>query len=155
MKPVLASFAPYWEKLAASGKEKSFRAQVMFCGFFVDRLPQAIILFAAIAFGVNSLEHVMNNLPAFIMAGLSASSSMMTGIGFAILLSMIWNKEIGCFFFLGYVLCKYMSLPTVAIAIIAAVISITYFCNEKKINDVRKIAETSGSSSSVGEEDLF
>ena len=36
-KPVLASFAPYWEKLAASGKEKSFRAQVMFCGFFVDR----------------------------------------------------------------------------------------------------------------------
>ena len=137
-KPVLASFAPYWEKLAASGKEKSFRAQVMFCGFFVDRLPQAIILFAAIAFGVNSLEHVM-----------------MTGIGFAILLSMIWNKEIGCFFFLGYVLCKYMSLPTVAIAIIAAVISITYFCNEKKINDVLKIAETSGSSSSAGEEDLF
>ena len=67
----------------------------------------------------------------------------------------IWNKEIGCFFFLGYVLCKYMSLPTVAIAIIAAVISITYFCNEKKINDVLKIAETSGSSSSAGEEDLF
>ena len=100
-------------------------------------------------------EHVMNNMPAFIMSGLSASSSMMTGIGFAILLSMIWNKEIGCFFFLGYVLSKYMSLPTVAIAIIAAVIAITYFCNEKKINDVLKIAEKSGASSSVGEEDLF
>ena len=68
---------------------------------------------------------------------------------------MIWNKEIGCFFFLGYVLSKYMSLPTVAIAIIAAVIAITYFCNEKKINDVLKIAEKSGASSSVGEEDLF
>lgn len=121
----------------------------------MDRLPQAIIMFAAIAFGVSSLEHVMNNMPAFIMSGLSASSSMMTGIGFAILLSMIWNKEIGCFFFLGYVLSKYMSLPTVAIAIIAAVIAITYFCNEKKINDVLKIAEKSGASSSVGEEDLF
>lgn len=48
-----------------------------------------------------------------------------------------------------------MSLPTVAIAIIAAVIAITYFCNEKKINDVLKIAEKSGASSSVGEEDLF
>ena len=52
-------------------------------------------MFAAIAFGVSSLEHVMNNMPAFIMSGLSASSSMMTGIGFAILLSMILNKEIG------------------------------------------------------------
>ena len=147
-KPVLAA-------LAGSGKEKSYRTQVMLCGYFVDRLPQAIIMFAAIAFGVSSLEHVMNNMPAFIMSGLSASSSMMTGIGFAILLSMIWNKEIGCFFFLGYVLSKYMSLPTVAIAIIAAVIAITYFCNEKKINDVLKIAEKSGASSSVGEEDLF
>ena len=154
-KPVLAAFAPYWEKMAGSGKEKSYRTQVMLCGYFVDRLPQAIIMFAAIAFGVSSLEHVMNNMPAFIMSGLSASSSMMTGIGFAILLSMIWNKEIGCFFFLGYVLSKYMSLPTVAIAIIAAVIAITYFCNEKKINDVLKIAEKSGASSSVGEEDLF
>ena len=48
-----------------------------------------------------------------------------------------------------------MSLPTVAIAIIAAVIAITYFCNEKKINDVLKIAEKSGASSSVGEEDLI
>ena len=154
-KPVLAALAPYWEKMAGSGKEKSYRTQVMLCGYFVDRLPQAIIMFAAIAFGVSSLEHVMNNMPAFIMSGLSASSSMMTGIGFAILLSMIWNKEIGCFFFLGYVLSKYMSLPTVAIAIIAAVIAITYFCNEKKINDVLKIAEKSGASSSVGEEDLF
>ena len=116
-KPVLAALAPYWEKMAGSGKEKSYRTQVMLCGYFVDRL--------------------------------------MTGIGFAILLSMIWNKEIGCFFFLGYVLSKYMSLPTVAIAIIAAVIAITYFCNEKKIHDVLKIAEKSGASSSVGEEDLF
>ena len=57
-KPVLAALAPYWEKMAGSGKEKSYRTQVMLCGYFVDRLPQAIIMFAAIAFGVSSLEHV-------------------------------------------------------------------------------------------------
>ena len=93
-KPVLAALAPYWENMAGSGKEISYRTVLQLCGYFVDRLPQAIIMFAAIAFGVSSLEHVMNNMPAFIMSGLSASSSMMTGIGFAILLSMIWNKEI-------------------------------------------------------------
>ena len=153
-KPVLAAFAPYWERLAASGKTKSFRAQVIGCGFFVDRLPQTVILFAAIAFGVTGLEHVMNNMPAFIMAGLSASSSMMTGIGFAILISMIWNKEIGWFFFVGYVLSKYLALPTVAIAILAAVMAFTYFSTEKKINDVRKLAQ-SDASASQEEEDLF
>lgn len=154
-KPVLAALAPYWERLAASGKEKSFRAQVMACGLFLDRLPQTVILFAAIAFGVNGLQQVMDNMPAFIMSGLSASSSMMTGIGFAILLTMIWNKEIGCFFFVGYVLSKYLEMPTVAIAILAAVMAFTYFCTEKKINDVRRLAEQGGGAADNGEEDLF
>ncbi len=153
-KPVLAALAPYWERLAGSGKVRSFRAQVIACGLFLDRLPQAIIMFAAIAFGVTGLEQVMNNMPPFIMAGLSAASSMMTGIGFAILISMIWNKEIGWFFFIGYVLQKYLQLPTVAIAIIAGVIAFMYFCTEKKFNDLRRSIEQ-GAVQSAGEEDLF
>ena len=153
-KPVLAAMAPYWERLAASGKEKSFRMQGIGCGLFIDRLPQTVILFVAIAFGVNGLESVLAVMPPFIMAGLSAASSMMTGIGFAILISMIWNREIGCFFFVGYVLSKYMSLPTMAIALIAGAMAIVYFFTEKKINEVRKLAEQGGTVSTE-EEDLF
>ena len=153
-KPVLAALAPYWERLATSGKEKSFRAQVIGCGMFVDRLPQTIILFAAIAFGVTGLEQMMSAMPPFIMSGLSAASSMMTGIGFAILISMIWNREIGCFFFVGYVFSKYMALPTMAIAILAAAMALVYFFVEKKINDVKKLVENGGAGSAE-EEDLF
>lgn len=153
-KPALAALAPYWERLAGSGRVKAFRAQVIGCGLFLDRLPQTIIMFAAIAFGVQGLEHVMSAMPPFIMSGLSAASSMMTGIGFAILISMIWNREIGWFFFIGYVFQKYMQLPTVAIAIIAGVMAFTYFCMEKKLNDVKRLAENSAVQS-AGEEDLF
>lgn len=153
-KPVLAALAPYWERLAGSGNVKSYRLQVIGCGLFLDRLPQTIILFAAIAFGVQGLETVMNGLPPFIMSGLSAASGMMTGIGFAILISMIWNKEIGWFFFIGYVLQKYMQLPTVAIAIIAAVMAFVYFNTEKKINDAKRGAADQAAES-VEEEDLF
>lgn len=153
-KPVLAALAPYWERLAGSGRAKAFRTQIIGCGLFLDRLPQTLILFAAIAFGVQGLEHVMNNMPAFIMSGLSAASSMMTGIGFAILISMIWNREIGWFFFIGYVLQKYLQLPTVAIAIIAGVMAFSYFCTEKKFNALKRTIEQ-GAAQSVGEEDLF
>lgn len=79
---------------------------------------------------------------------------MMTGIGFAILISMIWNREIGWFFFIGYVFQKYLQLPTVAIAIIAGVMAFTYFCMEKKLNDIRRLAENK-TAQSAGEEDLF
>ena len=144
-KPALAALAPYGERLAGSGRVKAFRTQVIGCGLFLDRLPQTIIMFA---------EHVMNGMPAFIMSGLSAASSMMTGIGFAILISMIWNREIGWFFFIGYVFQKYMQLPTVAIAIIAGVMAFTYFCMEKKLNDIKRLAENK-TAQSAGEEDLF
>ncbi|HJB08244.1 MAG TPA: PTS sugar transporter subunit IIC [Candidatus Enterocloster faecavium] len=154
-KPVQAAVAPYWERLAGSGNVTSFRAQVIAAGWCFDRLPQTIVLFAAIAFGVQGLEHVMNNMPAFIMAGLSASSSMMTGIGFAILISMIWNREIGWFFFIGYVLQKYLALPTVAIAIIAGVMAFMYFTTEKKFNELKRQIGEGGQLSSGGEEDLF
>ena len=153
-KPVLAALAPHWERMAGSGRVKAFRAQIIGCGLLVDRLPQTIILFAAIAFGVQGLEQVMNNMPAFIMSGMSAASYMMTGVGFAILISMIWNKEIGWFFFVGYVLQKYMELPTVAIAIIAGVVAFVYFCNEKKFNELRRTMEQ-GAKQPAGEEDLF
>lgn len=136
-KPVLAALAPYWERLATSGKERSFRAQVIGCGMFVDRLPQTIILFAAIAFGVTGLEQVMSAMPPFIMSGLSAASSMMTGIGFAILISMIWNREIGCFFFVGMSFQIY-GTSYYGIAILAAAMALVYFFVEKKINDVKK-----------------
>ncbi len=154
-KPVLAALAPYWERLAGSGNVKAFRSQVIACGWFLDKIPQAVILFAAIAFGVQGLEQVMNNLPAFIMAGLTAASSMMTGVGFAILISMIWNREIGWFFFIGYVLQKYLAMPTVAIAIIAGVVAFVYFCNEKKLNELRRQIGQAGQSQIPGEEDLF
>ena len=153
-KPFLAALAPHWERMAGSGKTRSFRAQIIGCGLVLDRLPQTIILFAAIAFGVQGLEHVMNSMPAFIMAGMSAASYMMTGVGFAILISMIWNKEIGWFFFIGYVLQKYLSLPTIAIAIIAGVVAFVYFCNEKKFNELKRSMEQ-GEKQTAGEEDLF
>lgn len=47
-----------------------------------------------------------------------------------------------------------MQLPTVAIAIIAGVMAFTYFCTEKKFNDVKRAAEQ-GAAQTAGEEDLF
>ena len=156
-KPVLASFAPHFEKLAASGDMKKFRAQTIFFGVFVDRLPQCIILFLAIAFGVNGLEAFMASLPAWVMRGLSAASGLMTGIGFAILTTMIWSKEIGGFFFVGFVLAKYLGLGTLPIAIIMAVVAIMYFFNDKKILDAKNAGgkTTADNTPANSEEDFF
>lgn len=132
-KPVLASLAPAWERLAGTGNTKRFTLATVISGVFVDRLAHTLVLFIAIAFGVEGLQATFDKLPLWFMSGLSAASSMMTGVGFAILLSMIWDKEVGGFFFFGFVLAKYLQLDALPIAIIAGVIAMLYFYNDKKL----------------------
>lgn len=154
-KTVLASFAPMWEKLAESGKDGRFLRMMIFFGLIVDRLPQTIILFVSVAFGVEGLSNVINMLPAWIMDGFGAASGMMTAVGFAILTSMIWSKEIGGYFFVGFVLAKYLNLDMLPIAIIMAVAAMAYFFNDKKLIEMQKAQAVSGETAADGEEDFF
>ena len=154
-KPVLAALAPYWEKLASTGKIASMRIQVILCGLFVDRLHVYLVLFFAIAFGVEGLESVINSLPAWVMSGFSAASGMMTAVGFAILGSMIWSAEIGGFFFVGFVLAKYLNLGSLPVAIVLAVVAVMYFLNDKKILDAKNELLASGVKVSENDEEDF
>lgn len=113
---------------------------VILFGLIVDRLPQTIVLFVSVTFGVEGLSNVIGYLPEWIMNGFSAASGMMTAVGFAILTSMIWSKEIGGYFFVGYVLAKYLSLDMLPIAIIMGVVALGYFFNEKRILEMQKTA---------------
>lgn len=151
-KTVLASFAPFWEKLASKGDDKLFTRMVILFGLIVDRLPLTIILFISVAFGVEGLSQVIGALPSWIMNGFGAASGMMTAVGFAILTSMIWSKEIGGYFFIGFVLAKYLNLDMLPIAIIMAVVAIGHFFTDKKIMEMQKTTVCEGND---GEEDFF
>lgn len=151
-KTVLASFAPFWEKLAESGQDRKFVNMVMLFGIVVDRLPQTVILFVSVAFGVEGLARTIEYLPSWIMSGFGAASGMMTAVGFAILTSMIWSKEIGGYFFVGFVLAKYLGLDMLPIAIIMSVVAAAYFFNDKKILEMQKAVD---GSVIAEEEDFF
>lgn len=148
---MFAGMAPYWEHLAEKGDMKKFGIQLVLFDMFVQRLAAMVTLYLAVAFGVESLNAFLGSLPVFIMTGLGKASGMMTAVGFAIITSMIWNKEVGIYFFAGYVLAKYLSLPTLAIAILALIVAVGYFYNEKKFVDLK----ASLSAGKQGSEDFF
>lgn len=157
LKPFYASLAPFWEKEAAKGDSKGFTLKISLFGLFLDKIGQALVIFFAVAFGVEGLSNLINVLPQRCMNGFAAASSMMTGIGFAILTSMVWNKEIGGFFFVGFVLSKYLNLGSLPIAILLAVVAIMYYYNDKKINSIKAqpAVESVASTSTDDEEDFF
>ena len=148
--PIFASLSPYWEELAAKGDMKKFRFQTLSFNILISPLIKMVTLYICVAFGTESLAALLAKMPAFVTRGLGAASGMMTGVGYAILLSMLWTAEVGPYFFAGYVLSKYLGMDSLSIAILGTVVAIAYFYQDKKIIDLKQ----SGATASA-EEDFF
>ena len=150
--PFYASLSVYWEKLAASGNTKKMGRQVVLFDLFLQRIAQMLVLFLSIAYGIEGIQTVFNSLPGWVLNGFNAASGMMTAVGFAILMTMIWSKEVGGFFFVGFVLAKYLGLGTLPIAILLAVVALCVFLNEKRFIEISAVSKNVKESQ---EEDFF
>lgn len=149
--PLFAATSPFWEEMAASGNMKKFKiANILFTVVFYN-LITVVVLFISIAFGTEALFNFLESVPAFVTAGLNAASGMMMGVGYAILLSMLWRKDIAYFLVIGYVLTSYLAVPTLGVALIGTVIAVAIFMSEKKYLDL----QNSNLSIENGEEDFF
>lgn len=149
--PIYASLSPYWEELAAKGDMKKFRFQTILFQCTLARIVPMIVLFFAVAYGTPALQTLWESLPGFVTRGFGAASSMMTGVGYAILMSMLWTTEVGVYFFVGYVLTKYLGLAPLPVALLGTAIAMTIFFLEQKIAAVK----TSGGATQVNDEEDF
>lgn len=104
---------------------------------FIACLPGAAIIFLGVAFGIEGLQAGLAACPAWVMTGLAAAGTMMTAVGFGILLSMIWSTDIAVFFFVGFICAKSLGLSSLGIAVIGAAIALTLFFIDKRIIDAK------------------
>lgn len=151
MSLVNSPLAAHWENLAQTNI-KRFNWQVMLWSA-VSVLITSAVMFFAIAYGAEGLSNALNAMPAWVMTGLTAASSMMVGVGFAILTSMIWDGRVGAFFFVGYVIAAYTSLGTLPIAFIAFAAAITIFFIDKDIIDAKNEVKASIGTEAKQEDD--
>lgn len=142
--PLYASTAPYWEKLAGSGDMKKYQAQNIAFTVIFYNLTACLTIFLCVAYGTTALENFLNSVPAWITRGLGAASCLMIGVGYAILLSMVWDKSIAYFFIVGYVLKVYANFPTLGIALVAAVIAIIYYTIAGRLSGKEQAAPAAG-----------
>ena len=151
--PIWASLAAWWEKLATECNPGKFELMNVLV-VLITPLVNTVILFLAVAYGVEGLNAFLGSMPAWVLTGLGAASGMMLAVGFAILTSMIWSNEVGVFFFVGYVLVKYLGMGSLPIAILGVAIAVTMFFGEKRTIDLKNsLKETKTVSND--EEDFF
>ncbi len=116
----LAGLAP---KFAAAGDDRKIVGLHWLIGVVYLPIKFAVI-FGAVYFGSNAVEWVLNAVPSFIIDGFSIAANILPVMGFAMLGRMIFTKRLIPFFFLGFLLTSYASIPVLGVALIAVILGI-------------------------------
>ena len=94
---------------------------------FLRSMLYAVVAFVTVYFGEHAASWIDENAPTVLLEGLGIGAKMVPAIGFAMLLKIMWSKEVAGVFFIGFVMTTYLHLPIMAVAIIGASIAALYF----------------------------
>lgn len=101
-----------------------------------------IPVFLTVYFGADLVQNLVNNIPAWVNAGLSGVSAVITTLGFAMLMQILMEPRLIPFFAIGFALSVYLGLDMVAITILSVSVAVIIF-----------IAKMNGGNSVLKEED--
>lgn len=132
---VMNIFAPLVDKVAANDDSKGL-TKLHFGMWFINYFVFSLVTFFSVLAGAQQVQHLVKQIPANLMAGLAATGGLLPAVGFAILLRMLWSKNLSPFYFLGFILAAYVNLPSVAIAAIGIIIVILQWNRDKQIMDL-------------------
>lgn len=155
---VLALFAAPFDKLAADGNEKGLAVQHFLLWFF-KYAAFGLIAFLGVYVGAEPVAAIVNQIPANVMSGLNAVGALLPAVGMALLLQMLWSKELAVYFFLGFTLYQYLGMPMIAIAVIGVIIAVVSALRDKEVFDLErkgvKVEGAAAASANDDEEDFF
>ena len=144
-------FNGYVDSLIERDKDKGFGLMVVAI-LFIRSFIEGIFPFLAIFLGTNAITAIMDYLPEVVTGGFSVAGGMLAAVGFAMLLKMIWTKELAVYFFIGFFMATYLNIPTLGIAIAGLLYCIVKYYTMK---EQPSYVQISGMGSSLEEEDLF
>ena len=151
--------APFIDRAAASGKESRIK-RVHFLGWLIKYSVCCIPTFLGVLLGAEPVSQMINQVPATIIAGFSASGNLLPAIGMAMLFKMLWNKKLNIFFLLGFILVSYLGLDMVGTAAFGIVLIVAIALKDiEQLNIQNKLKKeavlSGGADENVAEEEAF
>ena len=75
-------------------------------------------------FGSEATQRVLKMIPTIIVHGLTVAGNVLPAVGMAMLMKILWDKNISAFYFLGFLIVAYLKMPLIAVAVMGAIIAI-------------------------------
>ncbi|AYL95696.1 hypothetical protein HYN43_010525 [Mucilaginibacter celer] len=87
-------------------------------------LLMGIIIMLALQLGAGAMKSFLDLIPAWVQTGLQVAGNMLPALGFALLMNLMFNKNMAPYFFLGFMLAAYLKLPVIAIGGFGVIIAL-------------------------------
>jgi len=130
-----------------NGKYKKF--QWISHSTFIAFVVAGFIIGLASAFSMPALEAFVNAIPTWLIDGFTVAGGLIPALGFAMILSVMLDREMIPYAILGYVAVAYFDLPTMGVALVGLVFALIYYFNREDVD-----SDDSDSSSMMEEQDL-
>ncbi|QWT17811.1 PTS sugar transporter subunit IIC [Collinsella sp. zg1085] len=113
---VIAALTHVADAAIEQGKfKKAYRMHIV-AGTILYSLMYFIPIFLAVYAGADAVQAIVDQIPDWLSAGLGVASKVLTAYGLALLLSMMLNKGMTAFLFLGFMLASYLKLSVIAVS---------------------------------------
>ncbi|MCI1850995.1 PTS mannose/fructose/sorbose/N-acetylgalactosamine transporter subunit IIC [Schleiferilactobacillus harbinensis] len=120
---VVGPFASKFDSLAAAGKQKQI-VHLHFGLWTLQWFLYALIPFFAMLVGSGATQAALKLIPQVIVHGLTVAGNVLPAVGMAMLMKILWDKNISVFYFLGFLIVAYFKIPLIAVAVMGVIIAI-------------------------------
>lgn len=126
-----------FDKAAEEGNEKKLTF-LHYGLWFLRSFILSVGVFVAVLIGIKPVAAFIKGLPAFVTNGLALTGGVLPAVGFALLLSMVWEKKLAVWYFFGFILVEYLNLPLLAVAIVGLVFVIVFGYYDRELLNLKK-----------------
>lgn len=145
---VMNIFAPLVDKVAEKDNPRQL-TWLHFGMWFVNYFIFSLVTFISVLAGAKPVQQMVSAIPKNLMAGLSATGGLLPAVGFAILMRMLWSKQLSPYYFLGFILTAYMKLPSVAVAAVGIIIVALQWMRDKQLLDIENAQKKAPTTAAV------
>lgn len=93
----------------------------------INIVRRFLLVFFAFYLGSEAVGNMINAIPAYVTDGMAAAAGLLPALGFAMLMRMTVNKQNVPYYFLGFALAAYMSVPVLGVAILGVILIVVKF----------------------------
>jgi len=150
----LTVLVPVIDRYAAEGNEKGLTIYLNFGVWLGKYIVFCAVVFFGIIAGQSAVAAFVGNIPTVVMTGLSVAGRFLPAVGLAILMKMLWSKEIGVYYLLGFILVAYLGLPLIAVAALGTIVVVNVAYRDMQFKSLQ-MANVGGKQPISDEEDFL